>query len=39
MNLDSLQPERLETKIQGQWRNTSSGYQLETTFSFSHDVE
>ena len=31
-NLDSLQPERLETKIQGQWRNTSSGYQLELRF-------
>ena len=31
-NLDSLQPERLETKIQGQWRNTSKGYQLELRF-------
>ncbi|MFT5997060.1 MAG: two-component system sensor histidine kinase ChvG [Glaciecola sp.] len=31
-NMDSLQPERLETKIQGQWRNTSSGYQLELRF-------
>jgi len=31
-NLDSLQPERLETKIQGQWRNTSQGYQLELRF-------
>lgn len=31
-NLDSLQPERLETKIQGQWRNTAKGYQLELRF-------
>jgi dedicated sortase system histidine kinase len=31
-DLDSLQPERLETKIQGQWRNTTSGYQLELRF-------
>ena len=31
-DLDSLQPERLETKIQGQWRNTVSGYQLELRF-------
>jgi dedicated sortase system histidine kinase len=31
-NLESLQPERLETKIQGQWRNTSKGYQLELRF-------
>jgi dedicated sortase system histidine kinase len=31
-DLDSLQPERLETKIQGQWRNTSKGYQLELRF-------
>jgi dedicated sortase system histidine kinase len=31
-DLDSLQPERLETKIQGHWRNTTSGYQLELRF-------
>jgi dedicated sortase system histidine kinase len=31
-NLDSLQPEKPETKIQGQWRNTSKGYQLELRF-------
>jgi two-component system sensor histidine kinase ChvG len=31
-DLNSLQPERLETKIQGQWRNTLSGYQLELRF-------
>lgn len=31
-NLDSVQPARLETKIQGQWRNTSKGYQLELRF-------
>jgi two-component system sensor histidine kinase ChvG len=31
-DLNSLQPERLETKIQGQWRNTSNGYQLELRF-------
>jgi dedicated sortase system histidine kinase len=29
---DSLQPQRLETKIQGQWRNTDQGYQLELRF-------
>jgi len=31
-DLDSLQPDRLETKIQGQWRNTANGYQLELRF-------
>jgi two-component system sensor histidine kinase ChvG len=31
-DLNSLQPERLETKVQGQWRNTSNGYQLELRF-------
>ena len=31
-DLDSLQPDRLETKIQGQWRNTPKGYQLELRF-------
>ena len=31
-DLDSLQPEKLETKIQGQWRNTATGYQLELRF-------
>lgn len=31
-DLDSLQPQRLETKIQGQWRNTATGYQLELRF-------
>jgi two-component system sensor histidine kinase ChvG len=31
-DLNSLQPERLETKIQGQWRDTSNGYQLELRF-------
>ncbi|MEP1444500.1 MAG: proteobacterial dedicated sortase system histidine kinase [Paraglaciecola sp.] len=31
-DLESLQPARLETKIQGQWRNTSKGYQLELRF-------
>ncbi|MEP2652356.1 MAG: proteobacterial dedicated sortase system histidine kinase [Paraglaciecola sp.] len=31
-DLESLQPERLETQIQGQWRNTDNGYQLELRF-------
>jgi dedicated sortase system histidine kinase len=31
-DLDSLQAQRLETKIQGQWRNTEIGYQLELRF-------
>jgi two-component system sensor histidine kinase ChvG len=31
-DLNSLQPERLETRIQGQWLNTSHGYQLELRF-------
>ena len=31
-DLNSLQPKRLETKIQGRWRNTSSGYQIELRF-------
>ncbi|MEP0176713.1 MAG: proteobacterial dedicated sortase system histidine kinase [Paraglaciecola sp.] len=31
-DLGSLQPDRLETQIQGQWRNTDNGYQLELRF-------
>ncbi|MEP0354266.1 proteobacterial dedicated sortase system histidine kinase [Paraglaciecola sp.] len=31
-DLESLQPERLERQIQGQWRNTDNGYQLELRF-------
>ncbi|WP_299076095.1 proteobacterial dedicated sortase system histidine kinase [uncultured Paraglaciecola sp.] len=31
-SLDSLQPARLETQIQGQWRNTAKGYHLELRF-------
>jgi dedicated sortase system histidine kinase len=34
-SLDSIQPVKLETKIQGQWRNTLSGYQLELRFPLS----
>ncbi|WP_133467825.1 proteobacterial dedicated sortase system histidine kinase [Paraglaciecola marina] len=31
-DLGSLQPDRLEKQIQGQWRNTDNGYQLELRF-------
>ncbi|WP_158966070.1 proteobacterial dedicated sortase system histidine kinase [Paraglaciecola sp. L3A3] len=30
--VDTIQPLKLETRIQGQWRNTQTGYQLELRF-------
>lgn len=30
--IESLQPDKLETRIQGQWRNTAEGYVIELRF-------